>query len=328
MNCNTDIKTIAKQLFSAKKVVLFPHINPDGDSTGSCEALCLALREAGAECYVCADSYPKYMKHIRGEFFTRDADKVYGADIAVAVDCSADNRLDSRLEAYESGKVKMCIDHHLNEEGYGDIYYIDEDAAAVCEIVYEIIKESGVEITREIANALYTGIVTDTGGFRYSNTTAKSHDLASELMTIGVDHLQIIVNLYNNKNLKKVRAENKAIENMMFFSGGKGVISHLTSGEMAEMDAHPEDADEIIDRLRDIDGVEMAAYLEEREDGIKVSMRAKTTGSVVEICQKYGGGGHKKAAGCTIKDSMESVYAMIKHDMEMSLKDSSERVLC
>ena len=320
MNCNIDIRTIAEKLFSAKKVVLFPHVNPDGDSTGSCEALCLALREAGVECYVCAGDYPKYMKHIKGEYFTRDAEKVNGADIAVAVDCSADNRLDSRLEAYQSGKVKMCIDHHMNEEGYGDLYYIDEDAAAVCEIMFEIIKESGAEFTREIANALYTGIVTDTGGFRYSNTTPKSHELAAELMKIGVDHLQIIVNLYNNKNLKKVRAENKAIENMMFFSGGKGVISCLTSGEMAEMDARPEHADEIIDRLRDIDGVELAAYLEEREEGIKVSMRAKTTGSVVEICQKYGGGGHKKAAGCTVKDSLENVYANIKHDMEMALK--------
>ena len=328
MNTNTDIRTIAEKLFSAKKVVLFPHINPDGDSTGSCEALSLALRQAGVECFVCAGDYPKYMKHIKGEYFTRDADKVYDADIAVAVDCSADNRLDSRLEAYESGKVKMCVDHHMNEEGYGEIYYIDEDAAAVCEIVYEIIRESGAEITREMANALYTGIVTDTGGFRYSNTTPHSHELAAELMRIGVDHLQIIVNLYNNKNLKKVRAENKAIENMMFFCGGKGVISHLTSGEMAEMDAHPEDADEIIDRLRDIDGVELAAYLEEREDGIKVSMRAKTTGSVVEICRKYGGGGHKKAAGCTVKDSMESVYALIKHDMEIALKEGSEIKFC
>ncbi|MGX8774947.1 MAG: DHH family phosphoesterase, partial [Bacillota bacterium] len=280
MNKNTDLKTIAEMLFSAKKVVLFPHVNPDGDSTGSCAALSLALRSKGVECWVCAGSYPSYMKHINGEAFTLDQDKVYGADIAVAVDCSADNRLDSRLEAYRSGKVQMCIDHHMNTEGYGEIYYIDEDAAAVSEIVYEIIKESGADITRDIANAVYTGIVTDTGGFRYSNTTPKSHDLASELMNIGVDHQEIIVNLYNNKNLKKVRAENKAIENMMFFSGGKGVISHLTSGEMAEMDAHPEDCDEIIDRLRDIDGVEMAAYLEEREEGIKVSMRAKTTGSV------------------------------------------------
>ena len=319
MNRNTDLKTIAEKLFAAKKVVLFPHVNPDGDSVGSCSALSLALRQAGVECYVCVGDYPQYMKHINSETFTLDPDKVYGADIAVAVDCSADNRLDSRLEAFKSGKEKMCVDHHMNPEGYGEVYYIDEDAAAVSEIVFEIIKLAGARITRDMANGLYTGIVTDTGGFRYSNTTPESHEKAVELMNIGVDHLQIMVNLYQNKSLKKVRAENRAVDNMLLFAGGKGNISHLTSGEMAEMDAHPQDCDEIIDRLRDIDGVEMAAYLEEREDGIKVSMRAKTTGSVVEICQKYGGGGHKKAAGCTIKDSMESVYALIKREMEIAL---------
>ena len=319
MNANTDIQTIADKLFSAKKVVLFPHINPDGDSTGSCTALSLALRGAGVECYVCAGEYPKYLKHINNETFTGDLDLASGADIAVAVDCSAENRLDSRLEAYQSGKMQMCIDHHMNKDGFGEFYYIDEDAAAVSEVVFKIIKASGAVITRDIANALYTGIVTDTGGFRYSNTTAESHRLAAELFEIGVDHTEIIVNLYNNKSLIKLRCENMAIDKMMFFAEGRGVISYLTSGEMAAINAHPEHADEIIDRLRDIDGVEMAAYLEERENGIKVSMRAKTTSSVVEICKRNGGGGHAKAAGCTIDDTMENVFALIKHEMEIAL---------
>ena len=319
MNANTDIQTIADKLFSAKKVVLFPHINPDGDSTGSCTALSLALRGAGVECYVCAGEYPKYLKHINNETFTGDLELASGADIAVAVDCSAENRLDSRLEAYQSGKMQMCIDHHMNKDGFGELYYIDEDAAAVSEVVFKIIKASGAVITRDIANALYTGIVTDTGGFRYSNTTAESHRLAAELFEIGVDHTEIIVNLYNNKSLIKLRCENMAIDKMMFFAEGRGVISYLTSGEMAAINAHPEHADEIIDRLRDIDGVEMAAYLEERENGIKVSMRAKTTSSVVEICKRNGGGGHAKAAGCTIDDTMENVFALIKHEMEIAL---------
>lgn len=319
MNSNITIKEITEKLFGAKKVVLFPHVNPDGDSTGSCAALSLALRQAGVECYVCSGEYPKYLKHINSEAFTMDEDKVAGADIAVAVDCSANNRLDSRLDAYTSGEVLMCVDHHLCEEGYGELYYIDENAAAVCEIVYDILKTAGTKLTRDMANALYTGIVTDTGGFRYSNTTAKTHEMAAELLDIGVDHLPIMVNLYNNKSLTKVRCENKAIDKMMLFAGGRGVISYLTSGEMAEMDAHPEHADEIIDRLRDIEGVEMAAYLEEREDGIKVSMRSKTDANVQDICVLYGGGGHAKAAGCTMETSMEDAFSVIKREMDLAL---------
>lgn len=321
MNRNTDIKTISETLFSAGRVVLFPHINPDGDSVGACAALSLALRGAGVECYVCSGPAPQYTHHINREPFTKDPDKVQNPDIAVAVDCSAEHRLDSRLAAFRSGKVKMCIDHHENEEGFGDLYYIDEGAAAACEIVYDVITAAGADITRDIANALYTGIVTDTGGFRYSNTTPKTHETAAELMKTGVDHLGIMVNLYNNKSLVKVRCESKAIEKMLLFAEGKGVISYLTSGEMAALDARPEHADEIIDRLRDIEGVEMAAYLEEREEGIKVSMRAKTDSSVLDICTRNGGGGHRKAAGCTMHGtSMEQAYAVIKGEMEDALK--------
>ena len=321
MNCNTDIKKISETLFSAGKVVLFPHIHPDGDSVGSCAALSLALRGAGVECYVCSGPVPPYTQHINREAFTDDFEKVMDPDIAVAVDCSADHRLDSRLDAFRSGKVKMCLDHHENKEGYGDLYYIDEDAAAACEIIFAVLKAAKAEITRDIANAIYTGLVTDTGRFRHSNTTPKTHELAAELMKIGVDHNSIMVNIFDSKSLKKVCCETKAIEKMQLFADGQGAISYLTSGEMAAMDALHEDSDEIIDRLREIEGVEMAAYLEEREDGIKVSMRAKSNSSVLEICERNGGGGHKKAAGCTIHDvTMEHAYAVIKGEMEEALK--------
>ena len=327
MNRNTDLKTISEKLFSARKVVLFPHVNPDGDSVGSCAALSLALRGAGVECWVYSGPVPKYTQHISRETFTEDPAKVQDADITVAVDCSAENRLDSRLAAYQSGKVKMCIDHHENKDGFGEFYYIDEDAAAVCEVMFDLLKEAGAPgtkgagavFTRDIANALYTGIVTDTGGFRYSNTTPKTHKYAIELMEMGVDHTDIMVNVYNTKSITKVRCESKALERMMLFADGKGIISYLTSGEMAAMDAHPEHADEIIDRLRDIEGVEMAAYLEEREEGIKVSMRAKTTSSVLDICVRNGGGGHAKAGGCTMATTMENAFAIIKSEMELTL---------
>lgn len=321
MNTNTDIKTISEKLFAAQRVVLFPHVNPDGDSVGSCAALSMALCEAGVDCSVYSGSVPKYTQYINRETFTDDPAKVMEADIAVAVDCSEEHRLDSRLDAFRSARVKMCIDHHVNKTGFGDLYYIDEDAAAVCEIVYELIKAAAVPITGDIANAIYMGIITDTGGFRYSNTTPHTHRIAAELMETGVDHMEIMVNLFNNKSLKKVRCESKAIERMLLFAEGKGVISYLTGGEMAALDAHSQDADEIIDRLRDIEGVEMAAYLEEREDGIKVSMRAKTDSSVLEICRRNGGGGHAKAAGCTMHNTtMEQAHTVIKGEMEEALK--------
>ena len=320
MRTNTDLKTISEKLFSAKTVLLFPHTNPDGDSVGACSALSLALRAEGVECYVYSEEAPKYLDFINQEAFTKDWDKIPSPDVCVAVDCNQYERLQKRSVFFDSGRTKICIDHHEHDRGFGDLYYIDEKAAAVCELVYEVIRYAGAEITRDIANALYTGIVTDTGSFRYSNTRSESYQIAKDLFDIGVDHIKIMVNLYNNKNLKKVRCENKAIARAVFFADGRGVISFLTSGEMAAMDAHPQHADEIIDRLRDIEGVEMAAYLEEREDGIKVSMRAKTDSNVLEICQRNGGGGHVKAAGCTMHTTLENAFAIIKDEMECALK--------
>lgn len=320
MKKNTDIKTIAEKLFAADKVVLFPHVNPDGDSTGACAALSLALRGAGVECWVYTKKPPKYLGFLNQEAFTDNWEQTQPPYLSVAIDGNDEGRLDERAAAFHAGSEELCIDHHVSENGFGDLYYIDEDAAAACELVYEVIKAAGVPVTEEIANAIYTGIVADTGGFRYSNTTVHSHEAAIELLQTGVDHTKVMVNLYNNKSLKKVRCESKAIEKMMIFADGRGAISFLTSGEMAEMGARPEHADEIIDKLRDIDGVEMAAYLEERENGIKVSMRAKTDANVLEICAKNGGGGHVKAAGCTIATTMEEAFAVIKADMEEALR--------
>ena len=319
MKTNTDLKTISETIFRAKTVLLFPHRNPDGDSVGACSALSLALRAKGVECYVYADEVPKYLHFINREAFTKDWDKIPSPDVCVAVDCNEYERLQERSKLFDAGKTKICIDHHEHDTGFGDLYFIDPEAAAACELVFAVLKDADVEFTRDIANALYTGIVTDTGSFRYSNTRSESYQMAKELFDIGVDHIEIMVNLYNNKDLKKVRCESKAIARAIIFAEGKGAISYMTSGDMGSLDAHPQHTDEIIDRLRDIDGVEMAAYLEEREDGVKVSMRSKTYSSVLEICQRNGGGGHVKAAGCTMHTTLENAFAIIKEAMETAL---------
>ncbi|MCQ2546006.1 MAG: bifunctional oligoribonuclease/PAP phosphatase NrnA [Clostridia bacterium] len=312
---NIELNELWKELSTAKSVVLFPHVNPDGDATGSCAALCLALREQGVDCTVCAGKIPDYLGFLNTEFFTDEA-KAGNPDICMAVDCSADHRMDSRVGYFHKGLRKYCIDHHENENGFGERYYIDSDAAATCSIIYEMLKQAGVSLSKDAANAIYTGLSTDTGNFKHSNTDPESHRIAAELLEQGVDHTEIMTSLYQNRSMKKVLSESRAIDKAMIFAGGKCIVSYLTSEEMAEMDATHEDTDEIIDKLRDIAGVEMAAYLEEREEGIKISMRAKTYSNVADICRSLGGGGHIKAAGATVKMSMEETFTAIKHAME------------
>lgn len=315
---NIELIELWEELSAAKRVVLFPHENPDGDAIGACGALARALREQGVECSVCAGRTPGYLSFVDMEFFTDDTG-AGNPDICVALDCSEVHRLDSRTEAFDRGGRCYCIDHHENEKGFGDRYYIDSDAPATCSIIFDMMKEAGAVITSKVANSIYTGLSTDTGNFKYSNTGPKAHRIAAELLEIGVDHTEIMTALYQNRSMKKLRCESRAIDRAMLFAEGRGIISCLSSVDMAEMDAVSEDADEIIDKLRDIAGVEMAAYLEERENGIKISMRAKTCSDVGNICKHLGGGGHAKAAGATVKMSMEDAFTTVKFAMEEAL---------
>lgn len=315
---NIELNELWEHLSTAKSVVLFPHVNPDGDAMGSCSALAGALRNKGVECVVYTGKTPDYLNFINREYFT-DNCLIENPEICLAVDCSQDQRLDSRAELFYRGNRQFCIDHHENRNGFGQKYYIDKDAAAACVIVYDMLKAAGADFDREIANALYTGLSTDTGNFKYSNTDGHVHRIAADLLDTGVDHVEIMTNLYQNRNIRKVFCESKAIDKAMLFADGRCIISYLTSAEMADMDVTKEETDEIIDKLRDIAGVEMAAYLEEREDGIKISMRAKTYSNVGDICADFGGGGHAKAAGATVNKPMEEVFSEVKHKMEEAL---------
>ncbi|MDD4200421.1 MAG: bifunctional oligoribonuclease/PAP phosphatase NrnA [Eubacteriales bacterium] len=315
---NIDLRELWKNLSTAKSVVLFPHVNPDGDAVGACVALCLTLREHGVDCKVCSGKVPDYLGFLNTSYFIDDRE-VGNPEICVAVDCSEDYRMDRRGGAFYRGNKHYCIDHHQTDCGFGDRFYIDGAAAAACTIIFDMLKEAGAVLSRDAANAIYTGICTDTGNFKHANTDSRSHNIAAELLEVGVDHTEIMASLYKNRSMKKVLCESRAIEKAFVFSGGRGIISYLSSEEMAKINATHEDTDEIIDKLRDIAGVEMAAYLEEREEGIKISMRAKTYGNVRDICRSFGGGGHIAAAGATVKMSMEDAFAAVKRAIEESL---------
>ena len=173
----------------------------------------------------------------------------------------------------------------------------------------------GAQIDRNTAASLYTGISTDTGNFQYSNTTPETHMIAAELMKTGMDHVSITVALYQNVSLTKVRLEARILDKMEIFAGGKAVISYVDSSMLREVSAKMEDSESAIDTLRNIEGVEIAAFLKEKGDAVKVSMRAKSAGRVDEIAVKFGGGGHAKAAGCTLEMSIAEATDAIKKEI-------------
>lgn len=316
MISNVSLEKAAKLLSSAESVLIFPHINPDGDALGSCAALCRALRNENKEAWILLEEdVPGYLSFMDIEFCTQNPGCIVEPDICICVDCSEEKRFPDRAEKYNSGRTKMCIDHHATSGSFGDYYYIDGAEAATAQIIYKLLLEMGAHIDRSIAASLYTGISTDTGNFQYSNTTPETHMIAAELMRTGMDHVSITVALYQNVSLRKVRLEARILDRMEIFAGGRAVISYVDSSMLKEVSAVMEDSESAIDTLRNIEGVEIAAFLKEKGDAVKVSMRAKSAGRVDEIAVKFGGGGHAKAAGCTLDMSVSEAADAIKKEI-------------
>ena len=322
MKNNTSLREIGEILANADSVLIFPHISPDGDALGSAAGLYRVLTAAGKKCaVVLEEEVPEYLSFMPVEGCTRDQSVIDNPDVTVCVDCSEPNRIPGRIQLFEKGKISVCIDHHINPEGYGDYYYIDENTAAASELIYELIGEMGLPIDKETATLLYTGIVTDTGSFQYSNTTASTHRIAAELMEAGVSVNNVSVAVYQNVSREQTIAEALILEKMEIFADGKGAISYVTAEELASVGATIDDTEKVIDRLRDIKGVEIAAFLKPKGGDVKVSLRAKTYGDVQKIAREFGGGGHKKAAGCTISGDIAEAANEIKKLIEESLEN-------
>lgn len=323
MDSNASLKEIGRTLEKASRIIIFPHVNPDGDALGSAAALCFAMRKAGKEAWVLMEEpVPEYLSFMDTEYFTEDLSRARGRYVSVCVDCGEEKRFPERAESFRRGETTICIDHHSTSGKCGDLYYIDEDEAATAQIIYELLKEMGIPLDRREAEALYVGICTDTGSFKYSNTTARTHRIAAELFERNIDHNSISVALYQSVDEKRLRLRGRILETMELFSEGRGAVACLTDEALKELSASPDDGEGAVEMLRDIKGVELAAFLKEKEEGVRVSMRAKSRGGVSEIASKFGGGGHAKAAGCTLQMHMEEARAVIIKEMEDYLEKS------
>ncbi len=338
---NNTIREIAEKIMGCESILLFPHINMDGDAMGSGAALCGALRKMGKRSYVAIeDGIAENLQFLDkgfctpvngGEAFLPSEDKDFFTgekrpDLCICIDCGDAGRFEGRKELFFSGKSQICIDHHATSEPFADLNYIDPSACATAEIIYELLRElellTGMELMDpEIGEAVLSGIMTDTGNFQYSNTTAKSHQIAAELLTLGVDCNAAAVRLFQNVRLERIRLSAAVLDQMKLFADGCCAIAAVTQEQLLRTGAEPCDADGIVETLRSIRGVETAVLLKESPDGkIKVSMRAKARMNVAEIAAEFGGGGHIRAAGCTLLMSMEEAEKQMRERVEAAFR--------
>ncbi len=332
---NTTLKNIGTALEDAESVLLFSHINPDGDAVGSCGAICRFLRKMGKKCWiVLEDPLPQYVSFITGDearnrpeedpfgpMETLDLNIIGEPDVCMCVDCHEVKRFPRREALFRAGKKTLCIDHHQPKtDCEWDQYWIDPKAPAAAQLVWQLFHEMQWPMDRFAAEALFVGISTDTGSFQYSSVTPDTFRIAADLMEHGVDINAVCVEMYQNTDPRAMAVETIGMQNMELISDGAGAISRISMAEMDEAGAEMEHTEEFVETIRAIRGVEMSAFLRETADGIRVSLRSKNKADVGAIAQHFGGGGHVKAAGCTIHEPLLEAFEMVRAEMIRSLE--------
>lgn len=311
---NNTFEEIAEQLIAAKSVVLYIHINMDGDAIGSAAALCKVLRNMGRDCQILLeDDIPANLKFLDHGYCTWNQDMIETPDVSMCLDCGDKGRFPGRAKKFDEGKVSICVDHHATTDPFCQYNYIDPGAAATGELVFKLIRALKQPIDKEIGEAIFAAITTDTGNFQYSNTTKESHCIVSELYDAGIDSNYVSVQIYETVRMEKLMLKARTLDKLTTAAGGKFAMAYVSQEMLKETGAKMEETEGIVSEIRSIAGVEIAAFLKEEEEKlIKVSLRAKTVGNVAEISTMFNGGGHKKAAGCTMHCTLGEALEQIK----------------
>ena len=314
MSKNCSLAETGELLKAAKKLVIVSHVSPDGDTLGSSLALMHALRMLGKEVIMNVDddisTVYSFLPGI-AEYRRFAPEESVDADLLVIVDASSADRAGNALDVVKSPAV-LNIDHHKTNTRFADYLYLDSDAAATAEIIYSLLLEMGIKLTRDIATCIYEGIYTDTGSFKYSNTTSRTLKTAAALLNYGVNPSLISDNM-ELKSRSQVEMLRKVLETLTFLKDGKIAYIEIP----LELYDHNVETDTFISYPRYVEGVEIALLFKQVEANLtRVSFRSKEI-DVEKVALSFGGGGHKKASGC-------SIYAPLKEAEKVILEAVGE----
>ncbi len=307
--------TIGRALRDHDRFAVLSHVRPDGDALGSQIALSLSLKAMGKNVKTWNEDgmLEKYSFVPHADILVKPPAGPEDFDVAIALDTATQNRLGTAGEAVRSAKLWINIDHHPSNPKYGDLVYIDEHSPATGQILFELMKSEQLPMDRAIAENLFVAISTDTGSFQYPNTTARTFEIAAELIRAGVNVGQLSQQTYENYPRRRIELLRALLEVMRFDAGGKIASFSLDLKTAAEIGAKPEDNEGLIDHIRAIEGVIVAVFFEELAEGkVRVSMRSKSeSADVCAICQKFGGGGHKLASGARVRGTLAEVQERV-----------------
>lgn len=330
-----SLEAAAEKLERAKSVLILFHINPDGDAVGSAFALRRSLAELGKRAWcVCASEVPERlwfaMKDQQGSVAVEDIPEDFAQDMVVSVDTASPSQLGELYEAYK-GKVDLMIDHHAKGTLYADNYVVAGASSCgevLCSVLDILFERAKVKMPQRVCELVYTALSADTGCFRYNNTSPSAHILAARLIGEGVDGSDINHKLFGMKTLKQMQVEHAGFERMNFYAGGRIAVIAFPYDLKNQYGATDENLETLIDVARCVKGVEVAAVIKQQteENRFRVSMRSSCDFDVSEVCAHYGGGGHERAAGCTIvSDSIIAAEMTIVVAVEHKMQDDEAK---
>lgn len=310
--------TVIDRLIESQGLFLATHVNPDGDAIGSLIALGLGLRQRGKRVYMYnASPIPAVYRFLPGVHLVRQMlPAAPDWDAAVILDCGDIERIGEAAQFVNGLPYLINIDHHVTNTAFGQHRLVDTTACSSSEIVYRLLQGMGVTIDQAIATSIYTGILTDTGSFRFANTNSAAYAISAEMVRCGVDPYTVAQHVYGTYSLGRIKLLNMALDSIEISANGKLSLMTLTQDMFAETDTNPEDVDGMINYAKRIEDVKVAALIMENANGsdhkrFHVSLRSDGSVDVAKIAASYGGGGHFNAAGFGVETSLRELKQII-----------------
>ena len=316
----STLDNILEEINKANSIVILTHENPDGDAVGTALALYNALKQYGKNPDIIIPEYSKVFELLPGIDDIKKESNVEKYDLAISVDCATIKMLNGFANYFESAKMKIDIDHHGTNTMYGDINFVNPVAPACAQILITILDYIGMEITKDIGSCILTGIITDTGGFKYSGVTAETFEFVAWLLNKGVNVSKIYRQVLQVKTKANFELHRIASDRIEFLEDGKIAFTYITEEDEQKVGAQNGDHEGIVEVGRDVEGVEVSIFVRQTDKGCKVSLRSNDYVNVSDVCLMFGGGGHQKAAGALIQGSIEQVKEKLLYQVKSYLK--------
>lgn len=314
------LESIKEKVLASESIVILTHEHPDGDAIGSSLTLMHGLKKLGKNVDVIIPGVNKMYSILPGfdeikEFYAED----YNYDLCIALDSSDLERLHVCREIFEKTKNTIVIDHHITNQNFGDVNYVNAVASSTCQNLLVVLAYLDVAISKEIAACAYAGILTDTGGFRY-NVQPETFEFAGMLLETGIDVAKIYRSLFDVTTETRTRILGRALDHLEILSNGKIAFTYVSKEDDEEFNVSDGDHENIVNYGRNIEGVEVSIFVRQDGNKYKISMRSNEYLDVSLIATKYGGGGHMKAAGLTTDMSFELIKQTLIAEVEKQLR--------